>query len=186
MTNQQIYPQKETTTRDNGYGMKLRFEFGENTNSKYIANKTLINAWSEHLSGRVNRVDGAPMAANTKGESDAMREFTDSANLCFSIVFKAANIVDYAFWIDTLKNGYMLDKLIVEQFKLNPNIPYGSYVYEKVKVTGISALDLTIEAPSQNPYFTVSFSSTKLSIFDDTGIELTTVTASRHATVLKG
>ena len=80
----------------------------------------------------------------------------------------------------------MLDKLVVEQFKLNPSIPYGSYVYEKVKVTGISALDLTIEAPSQNPYFTVSFSSTKLSIFDDTGVELTTVTASRHATVLKG
>lgn len=186
MTNQQIYPQKENVTRDNGYGMKLRFEFGENANSKYIANKNLINAWSEHLSSRVNRVEGAPMAANTKGESDAMREFTDSANLCFSIVFKMANIVDYAFWIDALKNSYMLDKLHIEQFKLNPNGPYGSYVYENAKVTGISALDLTVETLSQNPYFKVSFSATKLGIFDDTGVELTTVTASRHATMLKG
>jgi len=186
MNNQQIYPQKEKVIRDNEYGMKLRFEFDENADSKYIANKTLINAWSEHLSGQVNSVEGAPMAANTKGESDAMREFTDSANLCFSIVFKAANIVDYAFWIDALKSGYILDKLLVEQFKLNPNVPYGSYVYEKVKVTGISKLNLTVETPSQNPFYTVSFSAMKLSIFDDTGVELTTVTASRHATLLKG
>ena len=136
MNNLQIYPQKENVTRDNGYGMKLHFEFGENTNSKYIANKTLINAWSEHLNSRVASVEGAPMTASSKGESDAMREFTDSANLCFSIVFKMGNIVDYAFWIDALKNGYILDKLFIEQFKL-PNIPYGSYVYENVKVTGI-------------------------------------------------
>ena len=125
------------------------------------------------------------MTASSKGESDAMREFTDSANLCFSIVFKMGNIVDYAFWIDALKNGYILDKLFIEQFKL-PNIPYGSYVYENVKVTGISALDLKVETSSQKPFFTVFFSATKLGILDDTGIELTTVTATRHTTMLKG
>ena len=115
--------------------------------------------------------------ASKRKNASHLLDLTDKDSLEYDINYIIENGIDK--YLEKQQEEQDLKDEFVDKF-------CDSYVYEKVKVTGISALDLTIEAPSQNPYFTVSYSSTKLSIFDDTGIELTTVTASRHATVLKG
>ena len=65
-------------------------------------------------------------------------------------------------------------------------MPLGQYKYENVKVCGLSALDLTNNKANQDPYYTVSFSATKLTFADGQGTDLTTITAARHAGILKG
>lgn len=183
--NNQIYPEKEVANSD-GYGLKAQFDFNVNAESRFTSNNALIAAWGGHFSDHLNSSQGSAITASHPGESDAMREFTDSSNLCFKLIFKRTSIVDYAFWVDLLKNGSEVAKITLEIYNHNPHMPLGQYKYENVKVCGLSALDLTNTRTNQDPYYTVSFSATKLTFADGQGTDLTTITAARHAGILKG
>ena len=183
--NNQVYP-KNTNANKDGYALTGHFTFNEDTSSKFLGNNALTSAWSDHFNDRICRSESADIQASHKGESDAMKEFTDSANLRFDVTLRSEGIADYAFWVEMLKTGHEVAKVALKMTRLNPVDKLGMYVYENVKVVAVSALKLDNVAQLQFPEYRVSFSATKMTILDGSGIELTTITASRHANLLKG